>query len=140
MREKLDAATVAGVIEEIRWSKLPRPEEMGSAGSFFKNPVVTAEKFEELAQQHPDMPAHLVDDGFKLAAGWLIDRCGWKGRTMGRCGVYERQALVLVNRGGCSGSEVRQLADAIMEDVRRKFGVTLECEAEFVGMEPTNNL
>lgn len=129
----LDAATVSRTIEEIRWSKLPKPEVKGNAGSFFKNPVVSESKFDELKKQYPDLAAHNVEGGFKLAAGWLIDRCGWKGRTMGRCGVYEKQALVLVNNGGCSGQEVRELAGRIAEDVKGKFGVTIDCEAEFVG-------
>ena len=129
----LDAAAVARAVEEIRWSKLPRPKVTGSAGSFFKNPVVTAAKFEKLKSDNPDMPAHAAEGGYKLAAGWLIERCGWKGRTLGRCGVYEKQALVLVNRGGCTGEEVRRLADRIIDDVEQKYGVTLECEAEFVG-------
>ena len=127
-----DAETVSRAVERIRWSKLPKPEDLGNAGSFFKNPVVTRERYEWLKKENPDMPAHETEDGMKLAAGWLIDRCGWKGRTMGRCGVYEKQALVLVNNGGCSGEDVRRLADAIKDDVRGRYGVELECEAEFV--------
>ena len=134
--QNLDAATVARAIEDIRWSKLPKPEILGSAGSFFKNPLVPTEKYEELKGEYPDMSAHTAEGGYKLAAGWLIDKCGWKGRTLGRCGVYEKQALVLVNRGGCTGEEVRALSEAIVGDVERKFGVALECEAEFVGLEP----
>ena len=132
-KEAVESAVVARMVEELRWSKLPKPEETGSAGSFFKNPVVTPAKYEELKVKWPDMPAHRSDGGYKLAAAWLIDRCDWKGRTVGRCGVYERQALVLVNRGGCTGDEVRRLADMITLDVKHKYGVALECEAEFVG-------
>ena len=128
-----NADTVSKTVAKIRWSKLPKPEELGNAGSFFKNPVVGKEKYEELKRDNPDMPVHETEEGYKLAAGWLIDRCGWKGRTLGRCGVYEKQALVLVNRGGCNGQEVRELAGSIAEDVKRKFGVKIECEAEFVG-------
>lgn len=126
------ATEMVAAIEETRWSKLPRPEEKGSAGSFFKNPVVAAEKYEQLKAQYPDMVAFPVAEGYKLAAGWLIDRAGWKGRTLGRCGVYEKQALVLVNHGGCTGEEVRLLAKEVAGDVCRKYGVTLEPETIFV--------
>ena len=130
----LDAAKVADVIERIRWAKLPKPEEKGSAGSFFKNPLVSGAQFDEMKRKYPEMPSHKTDGGYKLAAGWLIDMCGWKGRILGRCGVYEKQALVLVNCGDCDGSDVRNLADAIVRDVRQQFGISLECEAEFVGV------
>ena len=120
---------LADSIATLRWSKLPRPEETGSAGSFFKNPVVPAEQYEALRTQHPDIVAFPVADGYKLAAGWLIEHAGWKGRSLGRAGVYEKQALVLVNRGGCSGDEVVALSDAIIADVRAKYGVTLTPEA-----------
>lgn len=114
------------VITELRWSKLPRPEEYGSAGSFFKNPVVDDNTYARLKALHPDMPSY---PGNKLSAGWLIDRAGWKGRTLGRAGVWPRQALVLYNTGGCTGDEVATLARAIQQDVNDKFGVTLEPEA-----------
>lgn len=120
---------LADIITEVRWRKLPRPEQMGSAGSFFKNPVVSVEHYERLKSLYPDIVAYSVSDGYKLAAGWLIEKAGWKGRDMGRCGVYEKQALVLVNRGGCSGSEVLALADAVTDDVQKLFGVILEKEA-----------
>ena len=121
---------LADAITAIRWRKLPRPEETGSAGSFFKNPIVTAGQYEKLKSHHPDLVAHPTPDGgYKLAAGWLIEHAGWKGRSLGRCGVYERQALVLVNRGGCTGDEVLALADAITADVKTKYNVTLEKEA-----------
>lgn len=117
------------LIAQVRWGKLPRPEVLGSAGSFFKNPIVPAEKYERLKEEYPDMVAYPAPGGYKLAAGWLIEHSGWKGRSMGRCGVYERQALVLVNLGGCTGSEVIALADAVTADVQKRFGVTLEKEA-----------
>ena len=120
---------LADTIAEVRWSKLPRPEETGSAGSFFKNPIVSAEHYERLKAKYPDMVAYPVADGYKLAAGWLIERAGWKGRSLGRCGVYEKQALVLVNRGNCTGADVIALADAITDDIQTRFGVTLEKEA-----------
>jgi len=120
---------LADTITEVRWRKLPRPEETGSAGSFFKNPVVSVDHYERLKASYPDLVAYPVSEGYKLAAGWLIERAGWKGRSLGRCGVYEKQALVLVNRGGCTGAEVIALADAVTDSVRDLFGVTLEKEA-----------
>ena len=123
---------LADTIAALRWSKLPHPEETGSAGSFFKNPVVPAEQYDTLRAQHPDIVAFPVADGYKLAAGWLIEHAGWKGRSLGHAGVYEKQALVLVNRGGCTGDEVVALADAIIADVRAKYGVTLTPEAIIV--------
>ncbi|MBP9990559.1 MAG: UDP-N-acetylmuramate dehydrogenase [Bacteroidales bacterium] len=119
-------------IANLRWSKLPRPEEIGSAGSFFKNPIVTASHFEKLKSEYPDIVAYPAGDGFKLAAGWLIEHSGWKGKNLGKCGVYEKQALVLVNRGGCTGEDVLRLASAVEADVQAKFGVLLEKEAIIV--------
>ncbi len=120
-------------ITEVRWSKLPRPEEHGSAGSFFKNPVVDEPTYLRLKAEHPDMPeAHRTDGGYKLSAGWLIDRAGWKDRTQGRAGVWPKNALVLYNADGCTGDEVRALAATIQQDVKQKFGVTLDPEAIIV--------
>ena len=117
-------------ITEVRWSKLPRPEEHGSAGSFFKNPVVDEATYLRLKAEYPDMPdAHRSDNGYKLSAGWLIDKTGWKGRTQGRAGVWPKNALVLYNADGCSGDEVRALAQAIQQDVKQKFGVAIDPEA-----------
>ena len=118
-------------ITTLRWQKLPRPEEHGSAGSFFKNPVVDEATYMRLKDEWPDMPeAHRGNDGgCKLSAGWLIDRAGWKGRSMGRAGVWPQNALVLYNLGGCTGDEVVALADAIVADVQNKFSITLEPEA-----------
>lgn len=120
------ATELRKAIVDLRWQKLPRPEEHGSAGSFFKNPVVDDATFGRLKAAHPDMPSY---PGNKLSAGWLIDQCGWKGRLMGRAGVWPRQALVLYNAGGCTGPEVVALATAIRQDVFNKFGVALDPEA-----------
>ena len=123
-------------ITALRWSKLPRPEEHGSAGSFFKNPVVDEETYRLLKAEYPDMPDahplstfHFPLSTYKLSAGWLIDRAGWKGKTMGKAGVWPKNALVLYNAGGCSGDEVRALADAIVADIQQKFNITLTPEA-----------
>lgn len=123
------ARQMADLVATVRWSKLPRPDETGSAGSFFKNPIVTAAQYQQLKQQHPGIVAYPAGDNYKLAAGWLIEQAGWKGRALGHCGVYDKQALVLVNLGGCTGSEILTLADAITTDIHAKFGVILEKEA-----------
>lgn len=121
---------IAQTITEIRDTKLPKPEETGSAGSFFKNPVVSASLHDQIKEEHPNLVSFVVDDDhYKLAAGWLIEQCGWKGRGIGNAGVYAKQALVLVNNGGCTGKEVTTLSNAIIADVEAKFGVTLTPEA-----------
>jgi UDP-N-acetylmuramate dehydrogenase len=113
----------------IRRAKLPDPAVVGNAGSFFKNPVVTPEQCRDIIGRDPEIVHYPMPDGsMKLAAGWMIDACGWKGKTVGRAGVYEKQALVLVNRGGAIGSEVMTLALAIQESVYGRFGIRLEPE------------
>lgn len=117
----------------IRRRKLPDPALIGNAGSFFKNPVVVREKLNELLQHFPSLVSYPLPGGrFKLAAGWLIDAAGLKGVTRGRAGVYEKQALVLVNRGGATGREILALAREVQEKVALKFGVTLEPEPVIV--------
>jgi UDP-N-acetylmuramate dehydrogenase len=124
---------VADTVIAIRRRKLPDPAEIGNAGSFFKNPVVSGAQCAALLQQFPNLVHHAQPDGSeKLAAGWLIDQCGWKGRSMGAAGVYPRQALVLVNHGGATGADVQRLAAAIQADVAARFGVALEPEPVFV--------
>jgi UDP-N-acetylmuramate dehydrogenase len=123
------AQAIFNAVVAVRRGKLPDPLELGNAGSFFKNPVVEAAQFEALKLREPGLVSYVQPDGrVKLAAGWLIDRCGWKGRAMGAAAVHERQALVLVNRGGASGAEVLALAKAIQQDVLTRFGVELEAE------------
>ncbi len=127
------ALQVSDAVIAIRRRKLPDPAQIGNAGSFFKNPVVDAAQFERLHAAWPALPHYPQPDGrHKLAAGWLIEQCGWKGRDLGPVGCYERQALVLVNRGGASGADVRRAAQAIAADVRARFGVDLEAEPVFV--------
>ncbi|WP_127996199.1 UDP-N-acetylmuramate dehydrogenase [Piscinibacter defluvii] len=113
----------------IRRAKLPDPALLGNAGSFFKNPVVTPEQCRDIIGRDPEVVHYPLPDGsVKLAAGWLIDACGWKGKAVGGAAVYEKQALVLVNRGGAIGSEVMTLARAIQESVYGRFGIRLEPE------------
>ncbi len=113
----------------IRRAKLPDPATLGNAGSFFKNPVVTPEQCRDIIGRDPEVVHYPLPDGsIKLAAGWMIDACGWKGKHVGQAGVYEKQALVLVNRGGAIGSEVMLLAGAIQESVYGRFGIRLEPE------------
>jgi UDP-N-acetylmuramate dehydrogenase len=124
-----DASTVFEWVCAIRRAKLPDPAVIGNAGSFFKNPVVSAEQCKDIIGRDPEIVHYPLPDGScKLAAGWLIDACGWKGKSVGRAGVYEKQALVLVNRGGASGAEVVTLARAIQESVYGRFGIRLEPE------------
>jgi UDP-N-acetylmuramate dehydrogenase len=123
------ARDISDAVIAIRKRKLPDPAVIGNAGSFFKNPVVPAAQRDALLQAHPTLVNHVQPDGsYKLAAGWLIDQCGWKGKSMGKAGVYEKQALVLVNRGGATGDEVWKLALAVQADVEKRFGVRLEPE------------
>lgn len=127
------ATDISDAVIAIRTRKLPDPAKIGNAGSFFKNPVVTAEKRNALLAQHPALVSYPQADGsYKLAAGWLIDQCGWKGKSLGAAGVHEKQALVLVNRGGASGAEILHLAKAIRDDVQASFGVLLEPEPVLV--------
>ena len=128
-----DAAQLREVIIGIRRAKLPDPQVTGNAGSFFMNPVVSRQKYEELAAAYPQMPHYFIDaDHEKIPAGWMIEQCGWKGRSLGRAGVHDRQALVLVNRGGATGGEVVALCEAIRSDVRQRFGIDIHPEVNIV--------
>lgn len=131
---QVDLENVRRIIIAIRQAKLPDPKVLGNAGSFFMNPVVPKMQFEALLAQYPDMPHYPVDDAHvKIPAGWMIDRCGWKGKRVGHAGVHEKQALVLVNCGGATGKEVMYLAEEIVASVRKRFGVTIRPEVNYIG-------
>ena len=129
-----NALQVSDAVITIRRRKLPDPAEIGNAGSFFKNPVVDAAEHARLIALHPGLPSYPQPDGrIKLAAGWLIEQAGWKGRRLGPVGCYEKQALVLVNHGGATGADVIATSAAVRADVRARFGVELEPEPVFAG-------
>ena len=122
-------ANIREAILSIRGEKLPDPARIPNGGSFFKNPVVNKEKAESVLAEYPDVPLYpLPGDLVKISAGWLIEKCGWKGRSYGNAGVFSRQALVLINPSGASGEEISNLAAAIQKDVMEKFSITLEPE------------
>jgi UDP-N-acetylmuramate dehydrogenase len=128
-----DVAAVSKAVCQIRNSKLPNPKEIGNAGSFFKNPEISAEQYEALKKDHPTIPGYLVADGnVKVPAGWLIEQCGWKGKRVGNTGSHKDQALVLVNYGNARGEEVWSLAMEIKKSVEEKFGISLMPEVNIV--------
>lgn len=125
--------TVRRVIIAIREEKLPDPRVMGNAGSFFMNPIVSRIKFEALQEEYPHMPFYEIDaDRIKIPAAWMIDQCGWKGKALGPAAVHDKQALVLVNRGGARGADVIALSDAVRASVREKFGIDIHPEVNFI--------
>lgn len=131
--EQLSIQAVANAVIAIRTSKLPDPKQIGNAGSFFKNPSVSKEKYEGLKNKFPGLVAYENNDGtMKLAAGWLIEQCGLKGYRNGNAGVHNQQALVLVNYGGASGKDLLQLCGQVQEAVLQKFGVALHAEVNIV--------
>lgn len=126
-------ATIRQVIIDIRRSKLPDPELVGNAGSFFMNPVVKRAQYVALKEEYPEMPHYDVNEEWvKIPAAWMIDRCGWKGRVIGAAGVHDKQALVLINKGGVKGCEVLALAQEIKKSVFEKFGIDIFPEVKFV--------
>lgn len=124
---------MAEVVSAIRVGKLPDPSTIGNAGSFFKNPVIPVSLFLPLKEKFPDIVHYSAGEGqVKLAAGWLIEQCGWKGKRLGNCGTWKHQALVLVNHGDASGSDIYNLSEQIITDVQQKFGIILEREVNVV--------
>lgn len=132
-KDTLTAEQLRQVIIDIRRAKLPDPKEQGNAGSFFKNPVVPKEQAERLLSEYPTMPHYPAEEGkIKLAAGWLIEQAGWKGKSLGPAAVHDRQALVLVNKGGATGHDIQRLCEAVKKDVKERFGIELEPEVNFI--------
>jgi len=123
---------ISNAVINIRQSKLPNPKILGNAGSFFKNVYVDSKKLAELKLEYPDVPSFEEDGEIKIPAGWLIEKCGWKGKRVGNVGVHDKQALVLINYGGASGEEIKNLAEQIIDSVFEKFGLKLEAEVNIV--------
>lgn len=124
---------IRDAIITVRSSKLPDPKVYGNAGSFFMNPVIPMEQFVALQSRYPDIPSYPALDGYiKVPAGWLIEKSGWKGKSLGNAAVYEKQALVLINRGGATGMEVKHLADTVIADIQKIFGITLHAEVNYI--------
>ena len=133
MTESPTAKDVRQAIIDIRRAKLPDPKELGNGGSFFMNPIVSIEKYHALSEQYPQMPHYDVDEAHvKIPAGWMIEQCGWKGKSLGKAGVHDKQALVLVNLGGATGQEIVTLCETIRQDVFDKFGIDIRPEVNVV--------
>ena len=130
---ELSPQDVYSCVISLRRRKLPSPVKFGNAGSFFMNPVVAREVFEALREQYPQMPFYEMSaDRIKIPAGWMIDQCGWKGKSLGPAAVHDKQALVLVNRGGATGADIVALSDAVRASVRDKFGIDIHPEVNFI--------
>ncbi len=129
---ELSIKAISDAVIQIRKSKLPDPAEIGNAGSFFKNPEISISEFEEVKRQYPNIPGYPTMRGVKVAAGWLIEQAGWKGFRSGSIGVHPKQALVLVNYGGGTGKEIKDLSREIQKSVQEKFGITLLPEVNFI--------
>ena len=131
-KKDLTIADVRQAIIDIRNAKLPDPKVQGNAGSFFMNPVVSREKFLSIQKDYPNMPFYEVEGGVKIPAGWMIDQCGWKGKSLGRAGVHDKQALVLVNLGGATSDEIITLCETVCKDVYEKFGIEIHPEVNLI--------
>jgi UDP-N-acetylmuramate dehydrogenase len=129
----VDLQNIRQTIIAVRESKLPDPKVFGNAGSFFMNPVISKQHFLDLQAQYPQIPHYFVSETEeKVPAGWLIDQCGWKGKQIGSAGVHDKQALVLVNKGGATGAEIVYLAGQIQASVKEKYGIELMPEVNYI--------
>ena len=129
----LTLENVRETVISIRKEKLPDTESLGNAGSFFMNPLITGEHFERIRKEYPDVPSYPAEKGkVKVPAGWLIEKCGFKGQRHGNVGVYEKQALVLVNFGGATGDEIALFAESIRAAVKERFGIELMPEVKYI--------
>jgi UDP-N-acetylmuramate dehydrogenase len=131
-KKNVTVSDVRQFIIDTRNAKLPDPKVQGNAGSFFMNPVVSRDKFLEIQKDYPQMPYYEVENGVKIPAGWMIEQCGWKGKSLGKAGVHEKQALVLVNLGGASSEEIVTLCNAVCKDVKETFGIDIHPEVNFI--------
>ncbi len=125
-------SNVRQAVIDIRKQKLPEPSELGSAGSFFKNPIVSEAKANALLAENAAMPHYTADNGVKIPAAWLIEQCGWKGRTLGGAAVYEKQPLVLINKNHATPADIQQLAQQIVDSIQEKFGIKIEPEVNYI--------
>jgi UDP-N-acetylmuramate dehydrogenase len=126
---------VRKIVINTRLSRLPDPEQVCNAGSFFKNPLVEKSVSDELKKEYPKIPVFKdKSGGVKLAAGWLIEQCGWKGKRIGDAGIHDRQALVIINYGNATGKELFDLSEKVKESVAGKFGIILQREVEIIGL------
>lgn len=131
--KELSIQAISNAVINIRQSKLPDPAKIGNAGSFFKNPTISVDQFNALKKEFPEIPGYVVDDlSIKVPAGWLIEKCGWKGKTFGEAGVHKHQALVLVNYGNARGKDIEKLAMEIQSSVNEKFGILLSPEVNII--------
>jgi len=131
--KKTDLQSVRQAVIKIRKDKLPDPDKFGSAGSFFRNPVISKSKFNNLRSDYSDIPAYPANNqGVKIAAGWLIEKAGWAGKRTGDAGVYNKQALILLNYGSATGKQIKDLAEKIMISVSNKFGIDLQTEVNII--------
>ena len=129
----INLKTIRQSVINIRSNKLPDPKEIGNAGSFFKNPMVKIKMAEKLKNLYPDIPLYPVSDTeTKVAAGWLIEKCGWKGKEINHAGVHKKQALVIVNLGGALSKDIIHLSEEIQKSVFEKFGIELQAEVNFL--------
>ncbi len=126
------AQDVRQAVIDIRQAKLPDPKVEGNAGSFFMNPIVSKAKFEDIYARFPNMPYYIVGEEYKIPAGWMIEQCGWKGKTLGNAGVHSCQALVLVNKGGAKGADIVALCNAVRADVFSTFGIDIHPEVNII--------
>ena len=132
-RDKISLKYLRDKVIEIRNSKLPNPEKLGNAGSFFKNPIIKLSLFDSIKLEYDDISGHKIgENNIKLSAAWLIEKCGWKGKVLDKIGVYKKHALVLVNYGEESGNKIKKLSEEISKSVEKKFGIILEEEVNII--------
>ena len=132
-RDKISLKYLRDKVIEIRNSKLPNPEKLGNAGSFFKNPIIKLSLFDSIKLEYDDISGHKIGENkIKLSAAWLIEKCGWKGKVLDKIGVYKKHALVLVNYGEESGNKIKKLSEEISKSVEKKFGIILEEEVNII--------